>query len=199
VNADELAQRVFRIPMEEAIRMQKRNSKFRHVLFAAAELDDPIDPAGGPFTKHDLLSVIEKDWDFRRDAVPDHINLFVGRAARERLIQGIREDYNRMPADRYRQADEAARCVLENPDDPDSWWDDPFACALLVPVELTGLDIGICWFGSRAEALTRYRKWFFDPRCNVFHGTEAVKMAREPREILAGWVQAISQKERPQK
>jgi hypothetical protein len=174
---DLLAKTVFRVPLKEAIRLYKRSDTFRHVLFATAELDDPIEPAI-PFIRHDLLPILEREWCFKRDCVPDYMRVHVGRAARERVIEGLRSDYNLEPAERFSRLKKSLGAEAVEPSDPDTWEHDVYSCLLLVPAELSGADAPFCWLGGRAEALTRYRDWFFDPRVTVLHGAEAVKAAR---------------------
>src|SRR2546429_235283 len=81
---------------------------FRSASFATAELFDPLE-ATEPFRRCDLLSIIEEEWCFRRDAVPEWITLKTGRAAREQLIEGLKEEYGLDPAMRFKRLEGSAR------------------------------------------------------------------------------------------
>jgi hypothetical protein len=180
MNADELMRTAYRIPLEEAIRLHKRSPTFRSASFATAELLDPLEPTQ-PFRRCDLLPIIEEEWCFRRDAVPEWITLKTGRAAREQLIEGLKEEYGLDPAMRFKRLEGSARAYFYDVHDPDTWRHDPFLCLITVAPEHGGLEVEFNWFGSRARALTdpALRPWFFDSRSRVLHGSDAVRLATD--------------------
>jgi hypothetical protein len=169
----------FRLSFAEVMRMHKRSEIFRHPLYAVAELHDPLEPAV-PFNMQAPLPKIESDWNFTRDAVPDYIQLFTGRAARERSLSMLQEEYRLAPAERFKRIESTVKAELFDVADPDTW-DTGFFCAIDVPAELAGLPLPLLWCGNRQRALVehRVRQWFFDPRSRILHGKEAVELARQ--------------------
>lgn len=170
---------LFRLSLSEATRHMKRSDLFRHVLFAVGEVHDPLEPET-PFNMQALLPEIEREWHFRRDAVPDYIKLFVGRAARERSLAKLAEEYSLPPAERFERIEGSVRAYQYSVCDPETW-DTPFFCVIRIPAELGGAGMPIFWCGNRSSALTTplIREWFFDARSKVLHGKEAVELARQ--------------------
>jgi hypothetical protein len=172
---ESIARKVFRQSLDEAIRITKRHDTYRHPLVCAASLLDPFDPSC-PFYRIVLLPVVEKDWHFTRGSVPEYITLWTGKAARERIIQGVREDYSLDPSERYNRIKGTAQGMCHDPGDPDTWHDDDsFLC--LIPITFGPYRY---WFGGRAEALTHpmLRPILLDPASTILHGAEAVKFAK---------------------
>jgi hypothetical protein len=126
------------------------------------------------------LPEIERDWKFKRDSVPEYIRLTVGRAARERSIAKLTEDYSRSPAERFKLCESAIKVIGVRNLDPDTW-NPEFFCFIRVPLELSGEGIPIYFAGSRDHALTDlfFRPWFFDPRAEILHGEAALTRAKE--------------------
>jgi len=182
MNSDEIARALYRLPLNEAIRRVKRWNTFRHALFATGQLYDPIEPES-PFYLADVLSVLERKYHFRRDAVPEYITLQVGRAAREQYIKGLQEEYALPPAERFKRVSGLAKGFCYDIWDVDTW-EDPFSCLIKIPAEINRKGLEFSYFGPRAEMLTNpeLRPLFFDPRVTVLHGAEAVKVARETFE-----------------
>jgi hypothetical protein len=174
-----IAHDLFRLSFAEVIRLHKRSEVFRHPLFAVAELEDPLEPAL-PFNMQAPLPEIEREWKFRRDAVPDYIRLTVGRAARERSLAQLQKEYTLPPAERFKLIEGTIAIEQFDPGDPDTW-NTGFFCAIEFPPELSNAPFPVYWFGNRSVALTdpRVRPWFFDSRSKVLHGKEAVDRARQ--------------------
>jgi hypothetical protein len=173
------AHQLFRLSLEEIIRRTKRNDIFRHPSFACAELFDPLDEAN-PFVMQAPLPEIEREWHFRRDAVPEWIRLFVGRAARERTLKNLEAEYNDLePSERFKRAEDAFRIARYSVTDPETW-NTPFFCFISVAAAFSGIGIPLIWVGNRSTALTdpKIRPWFFDERAKVVHGEEATLLAR---------------------
>lgn len=170
---------IFRLSLSEAIKHMKRSPLFRHVLFAVGEVNDPLEP-NSPFNMQAVLPEIEREWHFCRDAVPDYIKLFVGRAARERTLAGLEEEYSLQPAERFRRVEGSIKAYQYCVHDPQTW-DTPFFCVIRIPAELSGQGLPIFWCGNRSTALVNQwvRPWFFDARAKVLHGQEAVALARQ--------------------
>jgi hypothetical protein len=129
--SDVMAKQIFRMPMAEYIRNLKRSDMYRHPLFCAGELHDPFDPAN-PFTYQGPLPAIEKDWHFSGDLVPEYIKIWVGRSAREKVLEGIQEHYNLPLAERYKFVERDVKCHLYDPHDPETW-DTGFFCVIEMP------------------------------------------------------------------
>lgn len=184
---NELTRTVFRMSIGELIRRTKRLDMFRHPLFATAELFDPLEP-DKPFTKTGILPIIEQEWHFRRDAVPNWITLNVGRAARDRTIAGLKSEYDLPPAERFARVKDGIHGRFYDPRNPDTW-DDAYSCLLLIPPHLSGEFIPLYWYGGRSEALThpQLRQWFFDPRVKVLHDAEATREARCRVAMIQGF------------
>jgi hypothetical protein len=85
--SDAIVNAVFRMSMDDFIRRLKRTDQFRHPLFAASELFDPLDPVN-PFTAQGPLPIVERVWHFSRDSVPEYIKLITGVLWQYRLWQG---------------------------------------------------------------------------------------------------------------
>jgi hypothetical protein len=169
---------VFRLSLAEAVRRTKRSDAFRHPLFACGELHDPLEPET-PFNMQAPLPEIEEAWNFRRDAVPAWIRLFVGRAARERVLVSLQAEYNLTPAERFRRLEGTAKCDRYSVSDPETW-DTPFFCYVSIAAEFSPVGIPLVWVGNRSEALINphIRSLFFDSRAKVVHGEEATRLAR---------------------
>jgi hypothetical protein len=168
----------FRLSLDQAVRNHKKSPIFRHVLFACAELHDPLEP-DVPFTMQAPLPEIEKEWHFRRDeGVPAWIKLYVGRAARERALAKLIEEYSLPPAERFKRIECSIKIKRYDVDDVDTW-DIGFFCVIWIP-EYNGDGTPFVWCGNRDQALTdpRIRPWFFDARAKLIHGNEAVEIAR---------------------
>jgi hypothetical protein len=168
----------FRLSLADATRRLKRSEIFRHPWFAMAELFDPLDPAT-PFVVQAPLPQIEKAWFFQREAVPEYIELFTGRAARQRSLAKLQEEYALAAHERFARIDGAIKCAQFQATDPSTWCT-PFFCAIL-PAELRHAPVPLLWAGNRSVALTHptIRPWFFDPRSQVLHGAEAHNFARQ--------------------
>jgi hypothetical protein len=172
---ESITRELFRRSLDESIRFTKRHETYRHPLVCAASLVDPFDPSC-PFYRIDPLPVVERDWHFTRDSVPEYITLWTGKAARERIIQGVIDEYSLDPSERYDRIKGSAQGACHDPGDPDTWnEDDRFLC--VIPV-----NFGLCryWFGGRSEALTHplLRPILLDPTSKVLHGAEAVKFTK---------------------
>jgi hypothetical protein len=150
-----------------------------------AELFDPVEP-GSPFVRHGPLPQLEIDWHFKRQAVPDYIQLFVGRVGRLRWLAKLEEEYNLDPHERFERIDGSIKCAQFKADDPATWCT-PFFTAIL-PAELRSAPVPLCWAGNRSVALTHptIRKWFFDPRSQILHGAEAHNFARQAWRKIQG-------------
>jgi hypothetical protein len=172
------AHQLFRLSLEEITRRTKRSELFRHPLFATAETDDPLEPAA-PFVQQGLLPLIEAEWYFARDAVPDHIRLTTGGEARKRCLIKLAEEYGLPPAARFKRVQDAFKIKQYNAADPETW-DTGYFCFISVTAEFSGIGIPLIWVGNRSNALTdpRIRPWFFNQRARVVHGEEAVNLAR---------------------
>jgi hypothetical protein len=173
------ARAVFRLSLAEATRRHKRSELFRHPLFGVAEADDPLEPAA-PFVLQSLVPLIEVEWQFTRDAVPDYVRLSTGSEARKRSLAKLIEEYSLPPAERFKRAEDAFKIARYNTSDPDTWELGGLFCSIQVPAELSGEGIPIFWCGNRSSALVdpRVRRWFFDPRAKVSHGAQAVAVAK---------------------
>jgi hypothetical protein len=173
------AHRFFRVSLDEAMRYLKRSEIFRHPLFAYGELFDPIEPET-PFVREQPLPELEKIWHFRREAVPDYITLYVGRAVRERALAAMEEEYALAPAERFRRLEGSVACQRYNANDPETWAN-PWFTVIVIHAELSGIGMPVIRLGGRAEALTNpaRRPWLFDPRAKVLHGAEAVSFAEQ--------------------
>jgi hypothetical protein len=173
-----IAHDLFRLSFAEVIRLHKRSEVFRHPLFAVAELEDPLEPAL-PFNMQAPLPEIEREWKFRRDAVPDYIRLTVGRTAREKSLAQLQKEFTLPPAERFKLIEGTVKIEQYDVSDPETW-DTGYFCAIEFPVESSDPAMPFTWFGNRSVALTdpRVRPWFFDARSRVLHGKEAVDLAR---------------------
>jgi hypothetical protein len=175
-----IAHDFFRMSLREATRRLRRSETFRHPHYAMAELFDPVQP-DTPFVRHGPLYQIERDWYFSREAgVPDYIKLFVGRVGRLRWLAKLEEEYALDPHERFQRIDGSIKCAQFEANDPATWGSTPYFCAVR-PDELRHAPVPIFWAGNRSVALTHpmVRKWFFDPRSEVLHGTEAHTFARQ--------------------
>lgn len=175
-----IAHDFFRLSFAEVVRRHKRSPIFRHPLFAVGELHDPLEP-DVPFNMQAPLPEVEKEWHFRREAgVPAWINLYVGRAARERSLAKLAEEYTLPPAERFKRIETTVKMEQYSADDPDTWSTGYF-CAIHVPAEFSAAGMPITWCGNRSSALSdpAIRPWFFDKRSKVFHGEEAVKLCKQ--------------------
>ena len=131
--SDAIVNAVFRMSMDDFIRRLKRTDQFRHPLFAASELFDPLDPVN-PFTAQGPLPIVERVWHFSRDSVPEYIKLWVGREARERVLTGIKADYDLPPEERFKRIQRDVKCELYDFCDPETW-DTGFFCLIEMPLE----------------------------------------------------------------
>jgi len=174
-----IAHDFFRLPLAEVMRRHKRSPIFRHVLFSVGELHDPLEPEV-PFNMQGLLWEVEQEWRFRRDAVPEYIKLFVGRAARERSLSRLAEEYCLPPTERFKRIETTVKMAQYSTHDPETW-PSPFFCAIVLPAEFSAVGVPITWCGNRSSAPTdpAIRPWFFDKRSKVFHGEEAVKLCQK--------------------
>jgi hypothetical protein len=173
------AQELFRIPLNEFIKRTKRNELFRHVLFEVTKLEDPLEP-GVPFIRYGILPQLEREMNFRRDAVPPWITLKIGKAARDWTISGIIEERTTLPsAEHYRRIKDTHQAATQTPEDP-STWPAEYAIFLKVPPEVSGMPIPLSIASSRARVLTHpvWRDWFFDDRVEKWHREEALEMAK---------------------
>lgn len=167
------------MPLDEAIRQHKRLDLYRHPLICAGELFDPFEP-DVPFFRVDLLPVMEREWHFRRAAIPDYMKIWTGKTARERIIRGIREEYELSPAERFRRIKGVAQGALYKGSDPETWDEEyEFMCLFPIPPSLGGNF----WFGGRCEALAnpKLRPILLDLEIKVLHGAEAVRTIRKLR------------------
>ena len=161
--------------LAEVTRRTKRSPIFRHPLFSHGEVDDPEEP-GRPFVKMMPLPELEQAWHFQRNCVPPWIRLLTGRAARQRTLEALRDEYAMAPADRYRLIDESLKCAAYSVSDPWSW-DSPFLCAVRIP---TPEPIPIWWWGGRDAALTipLIRGWYYHEGAQVYHGAAALEIVQ---------------------
>lgn len=169
---------VFRCPLDKALKLHKRSALFRHVLFSLGELDDPIEPEI-PFIQILPLPELEERWRFSRDAVPDYIRLTVGRAARARFIEKLTEEYNLPTAERFRRIKDRQDTWAHETKNPETW-SATFAVFIHIPAGVCGLPMDLHFAGGREQVLTHpmWRPWYFSPLATVWHGEEALEMAR---------------------
>jgi hypothetical protein len=185
--SDAIAKQIFRMPMAEYIRNFKRSDMYRHPLFCAGELYDPFDP-DNPFTYQGPLPTIEKDWHFSRDSVPEYIKIWVGRAAREKVLEGVQEHYSLPLAERFKFVERDVKCHLYDPHDPETW-DTGFFCVIEMPDDYVPNPFGLTyWCGNRSSALTdpQIRPVFLNSNTKVRHGKEAVAYVIHEMAIRKG-------------
>jgi hypothetical protein len=182
-----IAHQLFRLSLAEATRRHKRSEFFRHPLFGVAEVEDPLEPAA-PFVFQSLVPLIEAEWNFSRDAVPDYIRLSTGREARKRSLAKLVEEYSLPVAARFRRVETSIQAENYNPHDSSTWLMNGLFCSIQVPREISGQGIPVFWCGCRSTALVTpmVRAWFFDPRTTVTHGAEAVELGRQALSKVGG-------------
>jgi hypothetical protein len=162
----------FRITLAQAKRRMRRSPIFRDPLYAMAELEDPEQP-GRPFVQHGPLPALERKWFFKRDdGVPPWIKLWVGSAARRRMLQGIEKEFDLPPAERFKLIEESLQCTACQTLDPENW-NNPFLCAIKLPAPEP-----IWWWGKREIALSNpvLRDWYHNNE--VFHGAAAYEVVQ---------------------
>jgi hypothetical protein len=82
--------------------------------------------------------------------VPEYIKLWVGKAARERVLVGVKDTYNLPPAERFRLTEQDIRCHQYDLLDPDTW-DTGFFCVVLIPGQLVEAGMDVTWCGNRSS------------------------------------------------